>query len=163
MNLRTLTIGIAALATLAPLGPARAEPRVQHGDYVAGALGDAELEICEDDSPAAMNVDQVCFDVSGGQRYKVEIDDAVNGSAVGYLWTFRNAAGNCVGDPSDPLAACPNSGLTCGTQILAAPGGAVQLTILLDGPVFGPLDCTVDGPGDSLGFATQGTVTATRQ
>lgn len=112
--------------------------RVQRENYTLGALGDAELNICAEDSPTGENLD--------------------------YLWVFRYAAGGCVGDNPDPVGGgCPNSGLNCGTQIYNAPPKAVQLTILLDGPIFGPLDCLVSGPGDSLGIGTQGTVTATRQ
>jgi hypothetical protein len=143
--------------------PGHAEPAIQTEEYVAGFLGDAVLNLCADDNPTGMNIERVCFDVSANKQYRVNITDLMQGTSVGYLYVFRNAAGNCVGDdPDDPLGDCPNSGLTCGTQTLSSPPGAVELTITLDGPVFGPLDCLVGGPGDSIGMATTGTVKLTR-
>ncbi|HEX9776132.1 MAG TPA: hypothetical protein VGB83_11220 [Actinomycetota bacterium] len=159
--IRTMALTAVSLALIAP--PSAAEPKVQTENYTAGFLGDAELNFCADESPTGENLDRVCFDVSANERYKVQITDIVNGSHIGYLWVFRNAQGDCVGDTGDPLEGCPNSGLTCGTQVLPAPPGAKTLTILLDGPVYGPLDCLVDGPGDSIGTATQGEVKLTRQ
>ena len=161
MSARAFFALVACVAALTGASASAAEDRVQSGDYIAGSLGDAELNICEDDSPLGMNVDRVCFDVTPGKSYRVEIADLL-GHDVGYFWVFRDADGVCVDDGPDPLSSCPNSSLTCGTQVLGAPPGAVELTILLDGPIYGPLDCTLGGPGDSLGMASQGTVTLTR-
>lgn len=141
--------------------PAHAEPATLREDYVAGLAGDAGGQ-CRQDNPAGVNIARVCFPATAGTQYRISIQEAL-GHAVGYEWKFTDARGECVGaDPDDPLGDCPNVGLACGTKTLGAPAGAVQLTILIDGVAFGAADCLLDGPGDSPGFGTVGTVVRTR-
>ena len=159
--MRKLIIALVVLSVGLIATPGSAGHNTKTESYTAGSLGDFTGGTCADDSPTGENLDQVCFSVVAGKSYRVTLMDVVTGPHVGYLWTFKDANGGCVGDSPDPLGGCDNAGLTCGPATLTAPPTAVLLEILLDGPVFGPFDCLLNGPGDSPGFATQGTVSLT--
>lgn len=154
---KRIILGALTAALMLTVVPASANHPTEN--YVAGSAGDGAA-FCAEENPANVNIGGACFPAVGGKTYTVTVKDATE-LAVGWYFEFKNSAGHCVGTTGLPTEDCVNNGFRCGNATLpASPGGTAELVIILDGPVFGPLDCGfIDGEGpETPGAATNGTI-----
>ena len=107
------------------------------------------------------NVGEVCFPVlSTDHTVKFTSVDTVLGEA-GLFYEMIDSTGNCVGQPADPTASCPNDDFVCGhSPVLAIPATTVKIEVYTLGSL-GIVDCTGLEGSDAIGAATTGTITAT--
>ena len=138
-----------ALVTVA-LVPGQASASVSKA-YVAGSLGDVEV-ICENDTPAGLNVGGACFTSGFASLNRLTVTDATD-MPVGVWATWYNGTTCADVDPDTGL--CNLHFIGCGGGNVGATLGN-RLLVALDGPVFGPLDCGLET--GYPGAATNGTI-----
>jgi hypothetical protein len=80
--------------------------------------------------------------------------------AVDFFYIWEDSSGECVGQPSDPTAACPNAAFAYGSTSIRVPAGAARLRVLVSGPFFATLNSVTGGTEGGFGTAS-GAVTFT--
>lgn len=160
--LAALVAGALVLApSLATAGPMSESYTIAPGgDLVAICRGEA-LDAMPDVT-APDNIGGVCFRWNGQvDSVKIEFADVVSGDEVGFYFQWYDADGEFLTDPNsaDEVTGEPEAiwGTSCSPATIPTLQGARGMKIWLDGPVFGPMDCS------SGGIATVGTVTLTTQ
>ena len=158
-NIARLSAALAALALAGSLHPAAAKPVTRTASYV-GSFDPITFGICKSEG-APENIGKVCFKVPKKKtRALMSMGDAVGdtlGPGAGFFFIFEDRFGDCVGEPDDPTAACPNAEFACGQKEWPIPRSARTL-LIYPNQFLGPSVCALDGD-EGLIPATAGTIT----